>query len=139
MIKSDIIHPDLLQALALCGHKANILIADANYSILTNSAAQARIVYLNFSPGLIGSVTILQKILGYISVEKATLMASPPEFDNTIAREYRRVLTPATELEYIERNAFYAQAKSSDTLLAIASGETRRFANILLTVGPTLV
>nr|VUD30360.1 RbsD / FucU transport protein family [Raoultella sp. NCTC 9187] len=52
MIKSDIIHPDLLQALALCGHKANILIADANYSILTNSAAQARIVYLNFSPRL---------------------------------------------------------------------------------------
>ena len=102
MIKSDIIHPDLLQALALCGHKANILIADANYSILTNSAAQARIVYLNFSPGLIGSVTILQKILGYISVEKATLMASPPEFDNTIAREYRQVLTQTTELEYIE-------------------------------------
>jgi L-fucose mutarotase len=66
-------------------------------------------------------------------------MASPPEFDNTIAREYRQVLTQTTELEYIERNAFYAQAKSSDTLLAIASGETRRFANILLTVGPTLV
>ena len=128
MIKSDIIHPDLLQALAQCGHKANILIADANYSFLTNSSPQARIIWLNFSPGLIGSVMILEKILGYINVEKATLMTSPAEFDNTM-----------TELAHVERNAFYALAKSSDTLLVIASGETRRFANILLTVGPTLL
>ncbi|AVE57219.1 RbsD/FucU family protein [Citrobacter koseri] len=139
MIKSDIIHPDLLQALAQCGHKANILIADANYSFLTNSSPQARIIWLNFSPGLIGSVMILEKILGYINVEKATLMTSPAEFDNTIEREYRGLLSEMTELSHVERNAFYALAKSSDTLLVIASGETRRFANILLTVGPTLL
>ncbi|HCR9741899.1 TPA: RbsD/FucU family protein [Citrobacter koseri] len=139
MIKSDIIHPDLLQALAQCGHKANILIADANYSFLTNSSPQARIIWLNFSPGLIGSVMILEKILGYINVEKATLMTSPAEFDNTIEREYRGLLSEMTELPHVERNAFYALAKSSDTLLVIASGETRRFANILLTVGPTLL
>lgn len=139
MIKSDIIHPDLLQALAQCGHKANILIADANYSFLTNSSPQAHIIWLNFSPGLIGSVMILEKILGYINVEKATLMTSPAEFDNTIEREYRGLLSEMTELAHVERNAFYALAKSSDTLLVIASGETRRFANILLTVGPTLL
>ncbi|MDM3005442.1 RbsD/FucU family protein [Citrobacter sp. CK188] len=139
MIKSDIIHPDLLQALAQCGHKANILIADANYSFLTNSSPQARIIWLNFSPGLIGSVMILEKILGYINVEKATLMTGPAEFDNTIEREYRGLLSEMTELSHVERNAFYALAKSSDTLLVIASGETRRFANILLTVGPTLL
>ncbi|HIF4663661.1 TPA: RbsD/FucU family protein [Citrobacter koseri] len=139
MIKSDIIHPDLLQALAQCGHKANILIADANYSFLTNSSPQARIIWLNFSPGLIGSVMILEKILAYINVEKATLMTSPAEFDNTIEREYRGLLSEMTELSHVERNAFYALAKSSDTLLVIASGETRRFANILLTVGPTLL
>jgi hypothetical protein len=51
MIKADIIHPDLLQALAQCGHKANILITDANYSFLTNTSAQARIIWLNFTPG----------------------------------------------------------------------------------------
>lgn len=92
MIKADIIHPDLLQALAQCGHKANILIADANYSFLTNTSAQARIIWLNFSPGLIGSVIILEKILQYINVEKATLMNSPADFDNTIEREYRSLL-----------------------------------------------
>ena len=139
MIKTEIIHPDLLQALAQCGHKANILIADANYSFLTNSSPRARIIYLNFSPGLISSVVILQKMLGYINIEKAVLMSCPDDFDNTIAREYRTLLAEATAVEYVTREAFYALAKSSDTLLVVASGETRRFANILLTVGPTLL
>lgn len=139
MIKTEIIHPDLLQALAQCGHKANILIADANYSFLTNSSPRARIIYLNFSPGLISSVVILQKMLGYINIEKAVLMSCPNDFDNTIAREYRTLLAESTAVEYVTREAFYALAKSSDTLLVVASGETRRFANILLTVGPTLL
>ena len=139
MIKTEIIHPDLLQALAQCGHKANILIADANYSFLTNSSPRARIIYLNFSPGLISSVAILQKMLGYINIEKAVLMSCPDDFDNTIAREYRTLLAESTAVEYVTREAFYALAKSSDTLLVVASGETRRFANILLTVGPTLL
>ena len=139
MIKTEIIHPDLLQALAQCGHKANILIADANYSFLTNSSPRARIIYLNFSPGLISSVVILQKMLGYINIEKAVLMSCPDDFDNTIAREYRTLLAESTAVEYVTREAFYALAKSPDTLLVVASGETRRFANILLTVGPTLL
>lgn len=139
MIKTEIIHPDLLQALAQCGHKANILIADANYSFLTNSSPRARIIYLNFSPGLISSVVILQKMLGYINIEKAVLMSCPDDFDNTIAREYRTLLAESTAVEHVTREAFYALAKSSDTLLVVASGETRRFANILLTVGPTLL
>ncbi|EHT13182.1 MULTISPECIES: RbsD/FucU family protein [Raoultella] len=139
MIKTEIIHPDLLQALAQCGHKANILIADANYSFLTNSSPRARIIYLNFSPGLISSVVILQKMLGFINIEKAVLMSCPDDFDNTIAREYRTLLAESTAVEYVTREAFYALAKSSDTLLVVASGETRRFANILLTVGPTLL
>ena len=139
MIKTEIIHPDLLQALAQCGHKANILIADANYSFLTNSSPRARIIYLNFSPGVISSVVILQKMLGFINIEKAVLMSCPDDFDNTIAREYRTLLAESTAVEYVTREAFYALAKSSDTLLVVASGETRRFANILLTVGPTLL
>lgn len=139
MIKLSIIHPDLLQGLAQCGHKANILITDANYSALTNVSPHARIIYLNLSPGLINSGVILEKILDYINVEKATLMISPADFENTIAREYHEILPDNTAFDYVERNDFYAMAKSSDTLLVITSGETRRFANIILTVGPTLL
>ncbi|WP_306464745.1 RbsD/FucU domain-containing protein, partial [Klebsiella variicola] len=39
-------------------------------------------------------------------------------------------------VEHLPREAFYAAVKSDRTLLVIASGEQRRFANLLLTVAP---
>lgn len=136
MIKSEILHPELLATLAKCGHKTNILIADSNYSFVTNSSPYAQIIYLNFAIGLIKSTTVLEKILKYINVEKATLMSYPDDFNNTIEREYKQLLSTAIPIKYVERNDFYALAKSTDTLLVIATGENRRFANIILTVGP---
>ncbi len=135
MIKSDILHPELLYGLAKCGHKANILIADSNYSFVTNSSPAATIVYLNFSRGTIGSTVILEKLLGYINIEKATLMIGPADFDNVIEDEYRKIMPADTDIVHVSREDFYALAKSSDTLLVIASGETKRFANLLITVG----
>jgi L-fucose mutarotase len=139
MIKSEIIHPDLLQALAQCGHKANILIADANYSFLTNSSPRARIIYLNFSPGLISSVVILQKMLGYINIEKAVLMSCPDDFDNTIAREYRTLLAESTAVEYVCPGGLLRAGEIVGYPAGCRLSATRRFANILLTVGPTLL
>lgn len=135
MIKSAILHPQLLSTLAKCGHKAKILIADSNYSFVTNSSPGATVVYLNFAPGMIESPFILQKLLSYINVEEATIMSSPADFNNTIEQEYQRILPPDTDFSRLSREDFYTQAKSSDTLLVIATGETRRYANILLTVG----
>lgn len=135
MIKANIIHPDLLYSLAKCGHKTNILIADGNYSFATNSSKDASVIYLNLCPGMISSPVILEKILEYVNVEKVTYMQYPEDFDNTIEKEYEKLLPPSTEISYTDRQNFYALAKSSDTYLVIASGETRRFANILLTVG----
>ncbi|WP_297205780.1 RbsD/FucU family protein [uncultured Pluralibacter sp.] len=139
MIKTDIIHPPLLQALAQCGHKSNILIADANYACINNAAENATRIYLNFAPGTVSSVLILEKLLQYINVERAVCMAWPDDFNNTIAAEYQALLPAGMDIEQRERADFYALAKSPDTHLVIASGETRRFANLLLTVAPVIV
>lgn len=135
MIKTKIIHPELLCQLAKCGHKTKILIADGNYSFVTNSSKHAQIIYLNFTPGMISSTDILTGVCGMLNIESAQLMAYPSDFNNTIVTEYEGILPNDTPLEYLERADFYAQVKSDDTLLVIASGEQRRFANILLTVG----
>lgn len=136
MIKSEILHPELLGTLAKCGHKTQILITDSNYSFVTNSSPNAIIIYLNFSVGLIKSTVILDKILKYINVEKVTLMEYPKDFENTIEIEYKEILPQPVQIDYVSRSDFYSLARSNDTLLVIASGENRRFANILLTVGP---
>ncbi len=139
MLKTDIIHPQLLATLAKAGHKAQILIADANYSFVTNANPSAEIVYLNFAPNMIPSTTVLSGVAKMISVEQATMMAWPDDFDNTIHQSYVDILPEETPMSFVQRADFYAAVKSPDTLLVIATGETRRFANLLLTVGPVIV
>lgn len=139
MIKSEIIHPQLLAALARAGHKAQILVSDANYSFVTNSSPRAEIVYLNFVPGTVPSAQILAGVCKLINVEQATMMAWPDDFENAAHGEYIEILPAGTPLRRIDREEFYNSARSPDTLLVIASGETRRFANIILTVGPVLI
>lgn len=139
MIKTEIIHPPLISALARCGHKTQILLADANYAVVSNAPKEASIIYLNLAPGCIAAPTILEKILSVINVEQAAMMAWPETFDNTIVSEYRTLLPEACPIEYLDRAAFYHRVKSEMTMLVIASGETRRFANVLLTVAPVII
>ena len=138
MIKSKIIHPELLSYLAKCGHKAKILIADGNYSFVTNSAPNSNIVYLNFTAGMLASTDVLAGVCDMINVESAQMMACPADFHNTIVDEYKLSLPSEMVIDYLERADFYAAVKNDDTLLVIATGEQRRFANILLTVGPVI-
>jgi len=135
MIKSKIIHPELLGILAKCGHKTKILIADANYSFVTNSSPAAEIIYLNFAPGMLASTDVLAGVSEMINIESASMMAWPAEFNNTIIEDYKPLLANDIVIDYLDRPDFYSAVKSNDTLLVIATGEQRRFANILLTVG----
>jgi len=135
MLKTSIIHPELLQYLGQCGHKTKIMIADANYSFVTNSATNAKIVYLNFAPGMLNSTEVLTGICKMINIESATMCACPADFDNTIIDEYKTILSDNVPFDFLERYTFYDAVKSDDTLLVIATGEQRRFANLLLTVG----
>lgn len=139
MIKSDIIHPHLISSLAKCGHKTQILIADANYACVSNAPKEADIVYLNLSPGTVAAPLILEKLLSVINVELAVMMGWPDSFENTIVGEYRALLPETCPIQYLNREPFYAQVQSDKTMLVIASGETRRFANLLLTVAPVII
>ena len=40
MLKGKLIHPDLIAALALCGHGDKVLIADGNYPLDSKTGAQ---------------------------------------------------------------------------------------------------
>lgn len=122
MIKSDVIHPNLLSTLAKCGHKTQLLIADGDYAFVTNSPRHATVVYLNLLPRTMAAPLILEKILTCINVEQATLMAYPDDFNNTIEAEYRAILGKDFPIEHLARADFYTQVKSDQTLWVIASG-----------------
>ena len=94
----------------------------------------ASIVYLNFQPGLLSTLQVLEGILSVCPIQGATVMQKPSEADATIHEEYRKLLGDV-EWNELERWAFYDKICEPSTTLIIATGEQRRFANLLLTVG----
>lgn len=135
MLKTAIIHPELLQALAEAGHGARVLLADGNYPVATKANPMARKVFLNFTPGLIGGKDIIRALAATIPVESTIYMSNAENAMPAIVGEYRTILGGSVPFQGIERFAFYEEARSIDTAVVIASGEQLPYANLLLTLG----
>lgn len=134
MLKSKLIHPEILSALGSNGHGSRILIADGNYPFTTGVPESARKVFLNLAPGMLSVPDVLKIIIDAIPVESYLIMLPPDETPQPIHDEFLEILgeIPVTK---VKRFDFYKEARSNDTFLVIATGEIRRFANILITVG----
>ncbi len=134
MLKTRLLHPQILQALGEAGHGAQVLIADGNYPLITRSNPDAHHVYLNLAPGKLTVTEVLDVIADAIPVEAAYVMGPDDGSEPSIYADFRGIL-PDTPLQRMERFAFYDRARGPDTALAISTGEQRIYANILLTIG----
>ncbi|MGH3657684.1 MAG: RbsD/FucU domain-containing protein, partial [Micromonosporaceae bacterium] len=74
MLKTRLIHPEILTALAEAGHGARLLIADGNYPYSTGLGDATPLVYLNLAPGLVTVEQVLDVLLDAIEVEAAAVM-----------------------------------------------------------------
>ena len=135
MLLTELLHPEMLSALAAAGHGGRVLIADGHYPGSTAVGPNARTVHLNLAPGLMDVSTVLDVVLRAVPVESAMVMVPPPQQPDPEAIEaHRRRLEPVVP-DRIDRLAFYAQARSEDLALAVITADTRTYANILLTIG----
>ncbi|MBC7870734.1 MAG: RbsD or FucU transport [Chitinophagaceae bacterium] len=134
MLTTKILHPEILEALGGSGHGGRVLIADGNYPFSTRAYPAAKRVYLNFAPGKLNAVEVLEGLVSLIPVEAADVMIPDYGGEPEIFAEFRKLL-PELELRPNGRYAFYDLARDSDTCLVIATGEQRIYANILLTIG----
>jgi len=135
MLKTKLLHPEILEALGSNGHGAKILIADGNYPFKTGVPEHAKKVFLNLAPGMFSVPDVLKVINDAIPVESYYVMLPPDETPQAIHDEFTNILGENTPVTKLKRFDFYKEARSSDTSLIIATGEMRRFANILLTIG----
>ncbi|MFZ2653444.1 MAG: RbsD/FucU family protein [Victivallales bacterium] len=133
MIRGRLIHPQILEALASSGHFSRVLIADGNFPTATVSNPAAKVVFLNFAPGMLRTTDILEVLLEVMPVQDAAVML-PPE-PQKLHEEYKRMLRKDIRFQMLKREEFYDAIRSHQTSLVIASGDKRRFANILLTIG----
>jgi L-fucose mutarotase len=134
MLKTRLLHPEILAALGEAGHGAQVLIADGNYPLATRSNPDAYRVFLNLEPGKLTVTDVLDVIADAIPVEAAYVMGPDDGSEPSIYEDFRGLL-PDNELTRLGRFEFYDMARGSDCALAIATGEQRIYANILLTIG----
>lgn len=133
MLKGKLIHPDIMSALAYCGHGDKILIADGNYP-LDSKTSDAQLVYLGLMPGTPTVPQVLEALQSVINIEKAEVMdpadGTTPEIFGTF-----RDMLDGMELDLLGRYEFYDACCDKNVRLAISTGEKRVFANLLITVG----
>jgi len=131
---SAVTHPDLLRALALCGHGSKVLIADGNFPHVTGTNRHAKRIHLNFRPGLLTGDQVLESLALTIPIEAAEFMQS--ESGATVpAVEGYLALLPGVPATGIERFSFYDAARSDHVAVVVATGDERAYANLLVTVG----
>jgi L-fucose mutarotase len=134
VLKTRLLHPQILGALAEAGHGAQVLIADGNYPLATRANPSAYQVFLNLEPGKLAVTDVLEVVADAIPVEAVHVMGPDDASEPSIYADFRRIL-PGSELTRLGRFEFYDMARGPDCALAIATGEQRIYANILLTIG----
>lgn len=134
MLTTSLIHPQIISALAKCGHGSKLLIADGNYP-LAEKTGNAEKVYLGLVRGLPSVTDVLDAVLSAVSVEKAEVMVPEGEDEPEIFQAFRNRLD-GVPLDGLSRFDFYDLCMAENAVvLAISTGEQRTYANILLTIG----
>jgi L-fucose mutarotase len=135
VLRTRLIHPGILAALAAAGHGSQVLISDGNFPHATAAPPAATRVYLNLSPGRVTVTEVLEALAATIPVENAAVMRPHDADAPAMLAEYRALLPAGTPVDVVERFAFYELARGRDVTLAIATGDQRLYANLLLTIG----
>ncbi len=144
MLRSTLIHPEMLASIGRAGHGSKILVTDGNFPASTTLGPNARLVHLNLAPGLLGATQVLEVLASAIFIEKVELMEPLREGPLAMAGEppiwgeFREVLRAAgvsSDPELLGRRDFYRAAGQPEVALVVQTGEQRIYANVLLTIG----
>jgi L-fucose mutarotase len=144
MLKSTLLHPDILRILARSGHHARILIADGNYPASTKRGPSAELVSLNLSPGVVTVAAVLRALLSAVPIDRVNTMGIPADDpyaesgEPAVWSEFRAVIAESgakLTLEPILKWDFYQQVECPDHVLTVQTADQALWANVLLTIG----
>ncbi len=145
MLKTNLIHPEILRVVARAGHHAKILIADGHYPASTKRGPNAELISLNLSPGVITCAQALRALLNALPIDHVNTMGIPADDpyakfgEPPVWKDYRAILdeagNSALKLEPILKWDFYKHVESPDHILTIQTADTALWANVLLTIG----
>jgi len=135
VLRSKLLHPGILQALAEAGHGSTVLISDGNFPHGTAPRPGVPRVYLNLSPGKVLVTDVLEAIVPAVPIESVVLMAARAPVVPEAHAPIRSLLPDAAPVELLDRFAFYEATRLPNLALVIATADPRLFACVLLTIG----
>lgn len=144
MLKTSLIHPDILRVLGRAGHHAKILIADGHYPASTRKGPNAELISLNLAPGLVTVSQVLRAILSAAPIDQLNTMGIPADDpyaqkgEPPVWKEFRKIMKEnglRFSIEPIQKWDFYKAVESPDHVLTIQTGDLALWANVLLTIG----
>jgi L-fucose mutarotase len=143
MLKTTLLHPEILRICARAGHHGKILIADGNYPASSKRGPQSELVCLQLMPGVPTVAQVLRALLSALPVDAVNTMGIPPDdpyasFGEPPAwAEYRAIAAGAgiASIEPISKWDFYDAVASPDHVLTIQTADQALWANVLLTLG----
>ncbi len=144
MLKTSLLHPEILRVAARCGHHACILIADGNYPASTKRGPKSELVCLQLTPGIPTVAQVLKPLLELVPIDFINTMGIDPsdpyaqQGDPPVWNEYREIIRQSgikTELKPIMKWDFYKAVESADHVLTIQTADQALWANLLLTLG----
>ncbi len=145
MLKTTLIHPEILRVVARAGHHAKILIADGHYPASTKRGPNAELISLNLAPGVVTCAQVLRALLSAVPIDHVNTMGIPEDDpyaaygEPPVWKEYRAILdqagNSALKLEPILKWDFYEAVESKDHVLTIQTADQALWANVLLTIG----
>lgn len=135
MINGSLTHPQVLAALASAGHTSKVLIADGHFPAATALAPTVPRVFLNYAPGKLGVIDVLEPLLNAVAVEAAVAATFEDGSKPEIWDDYTRVLPPHLELGEVRGSQLTSAFTDSELGLVILTGELRPASCIVLTLG----
>ena len=144
MLKTTLLHPEILRCCARAGHHAKILIADGNYPGWTKRGPRAEVIALQLYPGVPTVAQAMLAILSAVPVDVVNTMGIPPDdpyasFGEPPAwGEFRTIAEEAgisAPVLPISKWDFYQAVESADHILTVQTADQALWANVLLTVG----
>ena len=144
MLKTALLHPEILRIAARAGHHSKILIADGNYPASTKRGPNAELVCLQLSPGVPTVAQVLRALLSAVPIDHVNTMGIPADDpyaqqgDPPVWAEYCKVIAESgakLALEPILKWDFYKHVESPDHVLTIQTADQALWGNVLLTLG----
>ena len=79
MLRTPLLHPEILRVCARAGHHARVLIADGNYPASSKKGPNAELVHLNLAPGIVTVGQVLRALLTALPVDAVNTMGIPAD------------------------------------------------------------